>query len=363
MLVGLFGTGRNGSTLLGRLLDGSPELWVHPIEVNYLSVFSDLVRFGSLRARTAQNAVTEPLQLGGKLDFAVLRNAYGHHDDEIRDAFVAALEEPYTPANDSALSGDGSVVAADFLPRLLESSRHAYDSREGAMSAYVFKSIETPYIDDYARVFPTMKFVHLLRDPLATYASLKRTNMVRKRWPFWAHGGDELRMMLEQRWLPHARFAVERAPSDPARHIVVRYEDLVASPSDEIGRLCTWLGVTPPAEPDVQTVLGGRRMTKLPMNPSRPGVDTPARVVRDMSTRFDYDEVLTRREQDFIVVRTRDLAGKLSYPDRGPVSRLRLAGRWLIPDRWELANSRSPRRSIGAILARRRYIYGALLNS
>ena len=206
-----------------------------------------------------------------------------------------------------------------------------------------------------------MRFIHLLRDPLATYSSLKRTNMVRKEWPFWQHGGDELRMLLEKRWLPHARFAVERAPAEPERHFVVRHEDVVAAPTETIGRICAWLGVAPPPEPDIQTVLGGRRMTKLPINPSRPGLETPARVVGDMSAKYGYDEVLTERERDFIVSRTYELARALGYfegvasPPRG-----RLARAWLRPDRWELMNTKPNLRLLAALLSRRAYILRTL---
>ena len=38
-LLNIMGTDRNGSTLLMRLLDGSPDLWVCPIEFNYLRQF------------------------------------------------------------------------------------------------------------------------------------------------------------------------------------------------------------------------------------------------------------------------------------------------------------------------------------
>ena len=47
MLVGIFGAGRNGSSLLMRLLDGSPGLWIYPIELNYLRSFAPR----SLRSR------------------------------------------------------------------------------------------------------------------------------------------------------------------------------------------------------------------------------------------------------------------------------------------------------------------------
>ena len=42
MLVGIFGTGRNGSSLLTRLLDGIDNSYIHPIEINFLSAMDDL---------------------------------------------------------------------------------------------------------------------------------------------------------------------------------------------------------------------------------------------------------------------------------------------------------------------------------
>lgn len=34
-LIGIFGTGRNGRTLLTRLLDGIDGVYVHPVESNF----------------------------------------------------------------------------------------------------------------------------------------------------------------------------------------------------------------------------------------------------------------------------------------------------------------------------------------
>ncbi len=54
MIVGIFGAGRNGSTLLMRLLDGSPGLWVYPLELNYLSTFGLRSVRGKLKRAAAR---------------------------------------------------------------------------------------------------------------------------------------------------------------------------------------------------------------------------------------------------------------------------------------------------------------------
>ena len=53
--------------------------------------------------------------------------------------------------------------------------------------------------------------------------------------------------------------------TDPARHYLVRYEDLCDSPARTVTDICSWLGVAPPEEPTMQTVLGGRHTKSLPI--------------------------------------------------------------------------------------------------
>lgn len=368
MLIAIVGTGRNGSTLLVRLLDGSPDLWVHPVEVNYLSVLSDLLRSGRVDANTLANATTrKPLHLDGDLDAHLLMHFYASHFEELDSAYVANLEAPVATKPDptAPLRAKARYRPGEFLPALLEAARDAYDDRTPPPRHLVFKTIETPYVEEYAATFPEIRFVHILRNPLDNYSSLKRTNMVRKGWPFWRHGGDELRMFLEKRWLPHARLVTDPRLAASDRHVVVRHEDLVAQPEETIAEVCRRLGVTPPPFPVTLTALGGKRMRELPVNPSKEGVRTPERVVANMAERFGYEEVLTERERQLIVARTHGLARSLGYDlgrPPGGAARLALAARWLPPDRWELVNARSKARQAAAILVRRWYIYRTLLH-
>ena len=368
MLVGIFATGRNGSTLLMRLLDGSPDLWVHPIDVNYLSVFSDLLKYGRVNTLTSYNATTaKPLTVEGELDVNLLLNVFSGHLQEIEKTYINNLTEPVVARSSPlrAIKEVDKYSSRTFLPAFLKSVRSAYDDRSCNPRHYVFKSIETPYIEEYSDTYPEMRFVHMIRHPFTNYSSLKRTNMITKQWPFWRHGGDELRTFLEKRWIPHARFLVRACTSGSDRHILVRYEDLCDKPEETNHHICRWLGVAPPGDPTLQTVLGGKRMIELPRNASKKGVQTPSRVIANMAEKFGYDDVLTIREKEFILNRTYDLARELGYFAAGEEvtlpNRLDLARKWFLPDQWELVNAQSKLGLAKALLVRRCYIYSRLL--
>jgi hypothetical protein len=64
VLVGIFGAGRNGSSLLMRLLDGSPGLWIYPIELNYLRSFAPRSLKSAVKRTLASCASHLPGQAG-----------------------------------------------------------------------------------------------------------------------------------------------------------------------------------------------------------------------------------------------------------------------------------------------------------
>jgi len=344
-MIAIFGTGRNGSTLLMRLLDGSPDLWVHPVEMNYLSVFSDLLKYGRVRQETVYNATTKkPLFLNGTLSTDALTQFYAFHiktiEHDYRDILLDAPVKKSNPLE--SLKSIEFYSPSEFLPKFLDGIWQKYDDFGHSQKNYVLKTIETPYILEYENTFPEMRFLHIVRNPISSYSSLKRTNMVNKNWPFWQHGGDEMRMFLEKRWLPHARYLVRgEGMLDQSKHFVLRYEDLIINSGATILEIFNWLGATPPSDPTNLTVLGGKIPNK-PSNLSAIGVKTPAKVVQDMATRFGYYDVLPTREKKFILFRTHNIAGKLGYfqeePRPGLLSRLNLVTRWILPDYWERQN-------------------------
>jgi len=352
-----------------RLLDGSPGLWVYPLELNYLSSFAPRSFRGEAR-RLAGKLVSGTV-LGKMLDERYVISTRRWVADQFRELTTVYVERL---ADAICIMGDpmetvsaavGRSVESD-LRGFLDSVRRVYDDRPSDTNPLlVFKSIEVNRLPRYQDLFPEMRFVHIIRHPFSNYASLKRTDMIRKGKPFWFQGGDILRTQLEHRWIPHARFILEDGNRHRDRHFVVKYEDLCDMPEVVVKDICQWLGVLPPADPALQTVFGGKQMRELPPNPSQEGVQTPHRVVRDMASEFGYEDVLTERERDLILARTYNLARRLGYftPEEGVrlPGTLRLWLSWLAPDRWELMNRDSKLRCLRALLSRRYYITSKLL--
>lgn len=336
-MLGIFGAGRNGSTLLMRLLDGSPGLWVFPIELDILGLVEE------------RDSLPPP-EWARRFDrWAASELA------ELRESYVERLAEPAAgPA--PSFSADPSASGARNLLAFLDAVRESY-SPSGEEREHAFKTIEVTGIDRWSELFPTMRLLHIVRDPVANYASLKRTDMLVKHKPFWFQEGDTLRAFVELRWLPHVRYALAASEREPRRHRLVRYEDLCANAASVLGDVCEWLGVAPPPEPELQTVLGGRRLREQPTATSA-GESAPERVFVRQER---HEDVVTGRERAWLAYRLGTEAERLGY-ELGPrPSRISLAGRWLLPDRWELMNAPSKPRLTKALLARRAYLAERLL--
>lgn len=360
MLVGLFGAGRNGSTLLMRLLDGSEGLWIYPVELNYLSGFTPHTWKGRAKRQVAS-------LIPSRYQRAFHSWAAGQLG-ELKQIYLDKLDDPLNINGDpleAIRQRTGHSLAGD-LEGFLDALQSFYDDRRLPSKPHlVFKSIDVPYLDHYDTMFPNMKFVHIVRHPYSNYSSLKRTDMVLKQKPFWFQGGDILRLQVESRWIPHARFLLRGLKEEPTRHYLVRYEDLCESPERVVAGICGWLGVPPPDEPSIQTVLGGKRIRDLPINSSKKGVKTPTGVVSNMAKEFGYDDILTERERALIRLRTYDLARQVGYftSDEESIlpNKLSLLKQWMVPDQWEYMNARPNLRLARALVERRLYLCRKLL--
>ena len=361
MLIGIFGTGRNGSSLIGRLLDGLGDTYVHPVEEKFFTSFNDFCNKGKVTRLVEQNCVSQKLKsLDKELNCSQLENYFNKNSlNEIYEHCQSTIGTPNDLEKLSLcnLIGSGQYLVEDFTRNYLEGlSRELRPDVN--FKHHMFKTIETPYLAEYEKRFPDMRFIHIFRHPVTVCSSQKRSLMENKKLPASYLGYDWLSCMLEKRWVPHAKFLAEH--KDDPRHIIVRYEDLVTDPKGEIKRIAEGLGIEPPPRPDEQTIFHDLDKTSWGSNPSRKGVDTPKGVVADLQKRNKYVEVLTKREIDFIAVKTNGLLEQLGYDRFSDASRLKVALQYLLLDKWEFMHWRNPRLillGLYGIVCRRFYLF------
>ncbi|MDR4474092.1 MAG: DUF1476 domain-containing protein [Nitrospira sp.] len=110
---------------------------------------------------------------------------------ELKETYLDKLVQPIPVAEDP-LQAIARRVTGDVsgdLDAYLDVIRSCYDERPLPSPPHLmFKSIEVSDLPRYGRMFPEMKFIHIMRHPYSNYSSLKRTDMVQKQKPFWYQG-------------------------------------------------------------------------------------------------------------------------------------------------------------------------------
>lgn len=349
-ILAFVGAGRDGSTMLQRLLDGAPGIFMYPIEIKFANRFDAMVMRAAggrpLPAldRAARRAGLRPGVAIARADSEApgeLLEQWTQRDqfDNLDENYFPTLEEPLRPPPHPGPYFDAArgYRLGEALRVFLESARHVYGAGEGSR-LLSFKTIEVEHERRYAAALPDARFVHIVRDPLTQFSSTKRTVLEREGFLFHYPVGDLVTTFVK-RYITHARAAGEALQREPERHLLVRYEDVLARPVEEVARICEWVGVEPPLEPEALTILGGLHASELPDNPSKPGVATPKQVVADTARTFGYAPVRTEREDALVRALCAGWARRLGYGyEDGALAladRVSLLARWARIEPWE----------------------------
>ncbi|PYV11715.1 MAG: hypothetical protein DMG07_18590, partial [Acidobacteria bacterium] len=200
---------RSGSTLLRVMLAGHPDLFSPP-ELHLLS-YDDLRAWhegldGSFLEEGLQRALMELENLDAAASRARL------------DGLIEA--NPTT------------AEVYELLRELARPRRLVDKSPTYALAAETLRRSE--------ELFEGARYVHLVRHPYAVLESFVRMRMDQV---VGAGGGDRYEL-AEQTWAASNRNMLEfRRSGDPARHHLVRYEELVTMPDRVMGGVCDFLGV------------------------------------------------------------------------------------------------------------------------
>ncbi len=229
--VFICGHQRSGTTLLQNLLDGHPQLLLLPSEGTYFTSF----------AYVARGAPSE-LAMDRFASEWIARLVDPNFEPHFR---LGKSDSSRSPAVDfaRALFGWHAALRTRVEPRLapllaVAAAFKTTATPQGAPSSWVEK---TPQNERFVARFAPLeraRFIQLVRDPRATFASLAQ---IYRSVDIEAFDAAEHARAIGR----SLRLASVNAHRLADRYLVVRYEDLIASPAAEIERVRRFLEIPP----------------------------------------------------------------------------------------------------------------------
>jgi protein-tyrosine sulfotransferase len=245
------GASRSGTSVLVRLFDWHPEIFVFPIETPVLAKYWS--RPENERELYFRERFFEPGQ-GKHVQFV---------DAKVLEA--QKLRQTQQLGKESAafdFDVDGSAFLSQYqealqaerplLDRIFKGLGHGLRNSSASAKQY-YESVKyllfkDPYYTElYAqgigRLLPNSKFIHLVRSPLARYVSAKKRWFDHKRVPSRKNGLDFATSLCET-WVSSRRLAEDNLQAlGSDRYRIVYYENLLNDPEQEMRGLAQWLDV------------------------------------------------------------------------------------------------------------------------
>ena len=270
------GLPRNGTTLVGRLLGSHSEIALPPGELGFFNV---LWQPTDPPDRTMQGRA----EFDRRLQRLLARIApWGLPEDEVLEA-AREVAPTYR---------DLFVFLLDLYRRRVGKPR----AGEKTVNYQQWLHVLDAWFEDY-------RFVHVVRDPVDAFASVKwfrrgtpRPNKV-----------DLIPWMHE--WNESAALALHRSHARPDRYCLVRYEDVVARPVEVLRRVCEVVGVAPEPERMLEMTAGEATESSFVDESGR--VDYEGRIRR--SDEVDRSQRIEPRELEAIRSVCAPLAHLLGY--------------------------------------------------
>ena len=227
--VFICGHQRSGTTLLQNLLDGHPQVLPLPNEGTYFTSFAYVAR-----AAPSELALD---QFAGEWISRLVDPNFAPH---FRLGKSDSLRSPAVDFARALLGWHGALrtrVESKLAPLLAVAA--AFKATAMPRSAPTIWVEKTPQNERYAARFAALeraRFIQLVRDPAATFASLAQIYRSADRGGFDA--AEHTRAIGRS-----LRLATANARRLADRYLVVRYEDLIARPANEIERVRRFLEI------------------------------------------------------------------------------------------------------------------------
>lgn len=224
---------RSGTTLLQQLLDGHPQIMVLPSEGSYFS------SFGYVAQANPGNSDIDRF-----IAEWIMRLIDPNQEPHFKLGRSSADRNPYVLLTRHFLAWNAALrnkipALASFAPLLALVA--AYADVSGSPVKPTLWVEKTPLNEHYAprlATFANARFIHVVREPAATLASLAE-NYRKAGIPGFKAARHALAISRS------LQEASKNAARLRARYLILRYEDLTRETAREMRKVCTFLGISP----------------------------------------------------------------------------------------------------------------------
>ena len=352
MYISIFGTGRNGSSLLLRLIDGIQDTYVHQIDESFLSLNNDYLNGNNKVSIKTLHHNHDQIHNDNK-KFKLNKFYLNFYKDKIK-----YIKENFTDYLEKKENFKKEVLIDKYFMREFEIKdfiEEYFDSMSSWLQNKVskntfFKSHEVEFLPMYEKIFPNMKFIHIIRNPVDVYASTIRKSREVENFQNrtnWYLAGDTLLHVIKK-WKMHTDFIKSKINHN--NHLVVKYEDLVNNPIQETKNICDWVGLPLPLSLGQQTIFMNKKINYLPENVGMHGVETPLEVENNMAKKFQYITAVYKDENillNFILYENFNYFYKAMTMPK--ISNLKLLLIWILPKSFEFQRVSSFKRLLHTI--------------
>ncbi len=234
--VFILGSHKSGSSLLRSLLDGSPELFVIPMETHFFQHTGQWVDYAYKRADPAELSFEEFLENTRRA--IINSNTKPESGRKSGDSYLAGcwnvdayLDWMRTHAAEAYRRGDLRAV----LDRYVEALHVSLYDQPPAARRYVEKSVEhAEFAGMIKKMYPGARFIHIVRNPYATVVAIRKFRRATGKYPLLA----SLFAALENNY-----YYLYRNPTQVDDYLILRYEDLVTRPEEAMRKVAGFAGI------------------------------------------------------------------------------------------------------------------------
>ena len=247
LFTNILGVGKNGTTLMGSLLDNHPEISTFPMEMKFVEHY-----FNTVKDKSFEGIINFFLKKS-KINQLNLQNKLSDKEEEIKRVVTGNLTSIYF---------DKSKFEKIITQNTTEKIKNDKDFKKiliflhVCLNKYLSKPFKNKiviqdgcfglrYIEQQFNILGNIKFIVIIRNPLDVYVSFKK---ITKQFKFFRRFiGDfsrEERMTTSRNYLNYTMInrIFEKYKNDD-KFLFVKYENLVLNPEKEMREIANFLNI------------------------------------------------------------------------------------------------------------------------